>query len=312
MAESGDISRLIGELSADLKPVRRLAPPWLRSLYWLLAVMCLALVLIAIRVTFDWSGQPEVDPYVIPGALASGVTAILAAYAAFQLSLPDRSSAWALLPVPAFIVWVAINGLGCVASLANPAVQSNLPQFFTCLSIIFALSIPLSVATIVMIRRARPLLARIAPGDDHDPEVDGARAGADPGDLGGDLEDVAGAHRLDELNVGVRREEALVAVGLDAQLGRHVAEELQAVGAVDQVAGVVGVGVGHVAPVDDGHPDLCCHHEAFRCWMRWTRKLATSPGVVPREKTRSTPSSSAIASSKRGPPTTSSGRFAGG
>lgn len=157
MAESGDISRLIGELSADLKPVRRLAPPWLRSLYWLLAVMCLALVLIAIRVVFDWSGQPEVDPYVLPGALASGVTAILAAYAAFQLSLPDRSGAWALLPVPAFVVWVAINGLGCVASIANPAVQSNVPQFFTCLSIIFALSIPLSVATIVMIRRARPL-----------------------------------------------------------------------------------------------------------------------------------------------------------
>lgn len=157
MAESGDISRLIGDLSADLKPVRRLAPPWLRSLYWLAAVICLALVLIAIRIVFNWNGQPEVDPYVIPGALASGATAILAAFAAFELSLPDRSNAWALLPVPAFVVWVSINGLGCVASLANPAVQNNVPLFFTCLSIIFALSIPLSVATIIMVRRARPL-----------------------------------------------------------------------------------------------------------------------------------------------------------
>ena len=157
MAESGDISRLIGDLSADLKPVRRLAPPWLRSLYWLLAVICLALVLIAIRIVFNWNGQPEVDPYVIPGALASGVTAILAAYAAFQLSLPDRSGTWTLLPAPAFAVWVTINGRGCVASLANPAVQNNVPLFFTCLSIIFALSIPLSIATIVMVRRARPL-----------------------------------------------------------------------------------------------------------------------------------------------------------
>ena len=157
MVESGDISRLIGDLSADLKPVRRLAPPWLRALYWLLAVVCLALVLIAIRILFNWNGQPEVDPYVIPGALASGATAILAAYAAFQLSLPDRSSAWALLPVPAFNVRVAVNGLGCVASLANPAVQNNVPLFFTCLSIIFALSIPLSIATIIMVRRARPL-----------------------------------------------------------------------------------------------------------------------------------------------------------
>ena len=79
MSESGDISRLIGDLSADLKPVRRLAPPWLRALYWLAAVLGLALVLIAIRIVFNWSGASEVDPYVMPGAIASGVTAALAA-----------------------------------------------------------------------------------------------------------------------------------------------------------------------------------------------------------------------------------------
>jgi hypothetical protein len=157
MSESGDVSRLIGELSADLEPVRRLAPPWLRALYWLAAVLGLALVLIAIRLAFNWEGQPEVDPYVVPGAVASGVTALLSAFAAFELSLPDRSRLWALLPLPAFAAWVAVNGLGCVASLANPAVQNNVPQFFSCLAIIFALSIPLSVATILMVRRARPL-----------------------------------------------------------------------------------------------------------------------------------------------------------
>ena len=74
MSESGDISRLIGDLAADLKPVRRLAPPWLRSLYWLAAVLGLALLLLAIRLVFNWTGEPEVDPYVMPGAIASGVT----------------------------------------------------------------------------------------------------------------------------------------------------------------------------------------------------------------------------------------------
>lgn len=157
MNESSDISGLIGDLSADLRPVRRLGPPWLRTVYWLLAVLCLAALLVAIRIAFNWNGQPEVDPYVIPGALASGATALLAVFAAFQLSLPDRSSAWVLLPLPALVLWVAVNGLGCVASLANPAAQDNVPLFFTCLSIIFALSVPLSVATIVMVRRARPL-----------------------------------------------------------------------------------------------------------------------------------------------------------
>ena len=35
MSDGSDISRLIGDLSADLKPVRPLQPPWLRALFWL-------------------------------------------------------------------------------------------------------------------------------------------------------------------------------------------------------------------------------------------------------------------------------------
>ena len=160
MTESGDISRLIGDLGADLKPVRRLAPPWLRALYWLAAVLGVALVLLAIRIVFNWNGEPEVDPYVMPGAIASGRDGGPCRASSPPRAQPgadDRSSAWALLPLPAFAVWVAINGLGCVASLANPTVQNNVPQFFSCLAIIFALSIPLSAATIIMVRRARPL-----------------------------------------------------------------------------------------------------------------------------------------------------------
>ena len=43
-----------------------------------------------------------------------------------------------------------------------------------------------------------------------------------------DLEDVAGPDRRAELHVGVRREQALVAVGADAHLGGDVAEEPEA------------------------------------------------------------------------------------
>ena len=85
-------------------------------------------------------------------------------------------------------------------------------------------------------------------------------AGADPDQLAADLQHVAGAHRGAELHVGVRREQALVAVGADAHLGGHVAEQAEAVGAVDEVAGVVGVGVGHVAAVHDAR----CRRAALR------------------------------------------------
>jgi hypothetical protein len=157
MTERDDFSGLIGELAGDLTPVRRLASPWLRALLWLGVVALVALALIIIREIFAWYGSAHDDPWVVPGALASGATSILAAIAAFQLSLPDRSDRWALLPLPGFIVWVGLNGFGCLASLSDPAVQGNVPLFFTCISVIFALAIPLSAAMILMLRRARPL-----------------------------------------------------------------------------------------------------------------------------------------------------------
>src|SRR5438309_1640024 len=48
------------------------------------------------------------------GLVASLATGVLAAVAAFFLSLPDRSRAWGLLPVPALLVWISTVGYGCL------------------------------------------------------------------------------------------------------------------------------------------------------------------------------------------------------
>lgn len=152
-----DISRLIGALGADLKPVRRLPPPWLRALVWLAAVAVVAAVLVATRTLLPALGIIGNDPFMVPGAYASLATAVLAAIAAFELSLPDRSDWWAALPVPALIVWIVLNGLGCLATLAIPGTQTSPFQFMVCLGLIFAISLPLTVAMVLMVRRARPL-----------------------------------------------------------------------------------------------------------------------------------------------------------
>lgn len=157
MSDGGDISRLIGDLSADLKPVRRLPSPWLRALVWLGVVLGVAAFLVATRTLLPALGIIGNDPFMLPGAYASLATAILAAIAAFQLSLPDRSDAWIWLPVPALLVWIALNGLGCLATLAIPGTATTPFQFLVCLSLIFAISLPLTIAMIVMVRRARPL-----------------------------------------------------------------------------------------------------------------------------------------------------------
>ena len=157
MDDGGDISRLIGDLSADLKPVRRLPAPWLRALVWLGAVAIVAAVLVATRTLLPALGIIGNDPFMVPGAYASLATAVLAALAAFELSLPDRSDAWALLPLPALAVWIVLNGLGCLATLAIPGTQTSPFQFMVCLSLIFAISLPLTAAMVLMVRRARPL-----------------------------------------------------------------------------------------------------------------------------------------------------------
>jgi hypothetical protein len=157
MSGDSDISRLIGDLGADLKPVRRLPPPWLRALVWLGVVVIVALILVATRTLLPALGIVGNDPFMLPGAYASLLTAALAAIAAFELSLPDRSDAWIWLPAPALVVWIALNGLGCLATLAIPGTQTTPFQFMVCLSLIFAISVPLTIAMIVMVRRARPL-----------------------------------------------------------------------------------------------------------------------------------------------------------
>jgi hypothetical protein len=157
VSDGSDISRLIGDLGADLKPVRRLPPPWLRALIWLGAVLILAALLVATRTLLPALGIVGNDPFMLPGAYASLVTAVLAAVAAFELSLPDRSDAWILLPLPPLAVWVALNGLGCLATLAVPGAQTTPFQFMVCLSLLVAISLPLTIAMIVMLRRTRPL-----------------------------------------------------------------------------------------------------------------------------------------------------------
>ena len=78
MASDGDIPRLIQDLGADLKPVRRLPPPWLRALAWLAVVLAIGLLLVATRTLLPALGIIGNDPFMLPGAYASLATAILA------------------------------------------------------------------------------------------------------------------------------------------------------------------------------------------------------------------------------------------
>ena len=67
-------------------------------------------------------------------------------------------------------------------------------------------------------------------------------------------DEVAAVERRQELDLLVAGEEALVAVGADRQLGDDVAEQLEPMGAVDEVAAVVHVRRREPHPQLDTHP----------------------------------------------------------
>jgi hypothetical protein len=149
---------LIDVLCADAQPVRRLRPPLVRAALWLLFA---ALVLVALAALLgtrpDLAGRLRQPTFV--GALAGALlTGVLAAVAAFYLSLPDRSRLWALLPLPALLLWISTIGYGCLTDWVSMGPDGvRLGTTLECFATLALASLPLSMALVVMLRHAARL-----------------------------------------------------------------------------------------------------------------------------------------------------------
>src|SRR5437899_141304 len=102
--------RLIRNLSADLKPVRRLRAPTTRALLWLAVVVAVAVPLASFADLAALRDRLTAAPDMWLAVTGSTLTAVFAAIAAFELSLPDAPRAWALLPLPPALLWVGASG----------------------------------------------------------------------------------------------------------------------------------------------------------------------------------------------------------
>jgi hypothetical protein len=149
---------LIRHLATDLAPVQRLPSPGLRALMWLAVVAALALAFMAFSDLTGVTRRLAAAPDMWMTALASAATTVFAAMAAFHLSVPGRSRAWALLPLPAALIWIAAAGAGCLRSWLIPGAHpATMGEEKDCLIFIVAVSVPLSLLLILMLRRAFPL-----------------------------------------------------------------------------------------------------------------------------------------------------------
>jgi len=149
---------LIRDLASDLKPVRRLRPPTFRAFGWLAFVAVIAVALARFADLSALESRLSASPDMWLAVTRSIATAVLAALAAFQLSLPEANRAWGLLPLPAALVWITASGLGCLRTWLVPGTHvAELVEARDCLIFIVGISIPLSVAMFVMLRRAYSL-----------------------------------------------------------------------------------------------------------------------------------------------------------
>lgn len=150
--------QIIGRLVADAAPVRRLRPPAFRAALWLLAVAAIAAVAILWFSNLAVFARRAEDPKLaleLAGTLLTGIAAVLAA---FELSLPDRASGWALLPLPPLALWIASSGYSCYRHwLGFGPGGWEIGESAHCFGFILGVSVPLAISLMLLLRIAHPL-----------------------------------------------------------------------------------------------------------------------------------------------------------
>ncbi len=147
--------QLIDALVERATPVRRLRAPLVRAGQWLgFAAIVLALLATVHGVRTDLLGHLQQPVFLLTLASAL-VTGILAAIAAFIISLPDRSQWWIWLPVPALAAWLSSIGYGCLTDWVSMDPEGvRLGETARCFATLLLTSAPLSLAMLVMLRYA--------------------------------------------------------------------------------------------------------------------------------------------------------------
>jgi hypothetical protein len=149
---------LIESLAAEAVPVRRLRHPLWRAGSWLLLAAIIVLLIAVDHGVRTDIGERLRQPVFVVRLGASAVTGVLAAIAAFMISLPDRSRGWLLLPLPALLVWLSTISYGCLTDWVDMTPTGlETGEAARCFATLFLTSFPLSITLLVMLRYAATL-----------------------------------------------------------------------------------------------------------------------------------------------------------
>lgn len=149
---------LIADLAAKAAPVRRLAPPMMRALLWLLGIAAVSALAIALRANLPVFAARASDPRMAVELFATLGCGVAGVIAAFHLSIPGRARAWALLPAPFAALWIAVSGVGCWLDWAEQTERGwALGQSADCFIFLLGVGVPLAGLLVLALRRAHPL-----------------------------------------------------------------------------------------------------------------------------------------------------------
>lgn len=146
-------SDLIAALAKDLPPAKRLRPPLVRAACWLVvAFVVVTFLAISQGIRQDLTARLH-DPAFALSMGSSLLTGVLAALAAFQVSLPDRSRLWLLLPFPALALWLSNIGYQCLTQWIGIGPEGvTLGEAARCFATLVLTGLPLSLIMLVMLR----------------------------------------------------------------------------------------------------------------------------------------------------------------
>lgn len=155
---SEPLEDLIAKLAADGGRVKRLRPPMTRAMLWLGAVVLASVLAVASFADLGLFVSRIEDPKLRLEIAGTVLTALAAVFAAFHLSLPDRSTAWAWLPVPPLVLWIASSGYACWQNWIRFGPEGwSLGESADCFRLLLGISLPLGATLLLALSRARPL-----------------------------------------------------------------------------------------------------------------------------------------------------------
>lgn len=150
--------RLIARLAGELRPVAVLPAPWKRAALWLGAAVWFGLLLSIFANFAMLRARLLATPDMGCAELGAALTAMVAAIAAFQTSVPGRSPHWAWLPLPAVVLWLGASTVGCLRLGPIPGTEPESPMHpAVCAWFLLMVSLPMAFLLIAMLLRACPL-----------------------------------------------------------------------------------------------------------------------------------------------------------